>query len=234
MRSTSAAVSLIINIAACFCLHIHYLFSRAGLQRFLYQISLQLRIPNITAVLWIQSTPYWNLQWYLRLFFCFFSDILLLRQYTVVVWSSRSDSSAIVMTKALVKASAKASSLKPEIRLAQALSEFEASLTQEQKTTFRMLKSQSVSTAPTPSDVMRLTAEVDRRMSKKFSGQCFGPRFTNFLQGVQQFAALGDVVVGGSQSLIACGVWTLVRMSLLVGILLHHSCNQLLTECSRL
>ncbi|RYN29848.1 hypothetical protein AA0112_g7112 [Alternaria arborescens] len=119
------------------------------------------------------------------------------------------------MTKALVKASAKASSLKPEIRLAQALSEFEASLTQEQKTTFRMLKSQSVSTAPTPSDVMRLTAEVDRRMSKKFSGQCFGPRFTNFLQGVQQFAALGDVVVGGSQNLIACGVWTLVRMSLL-------------------
>ncbi|KAF7676012.1 hypothetical protein GT037_005517 [Alternaria burnsii] len=121
----------------------------------------------------------------------------------------------MVVSKALAKASAKASSLKPEIRLAQALSEFEASLTQEQKTTFRTLKSQSVSTAPTPSDVMRLTAEVDRRMSKKFSGQCFGPRFTNFLQGVQQFAALGDVVVGGSQNLIACGVWSLVRMSLL-------------------
>jgi hypothetical protein len=137
---------------------------------------------------------------------------------------------ATVMSKAL----AKASSLKPEIRLAQAVSEFEASLTQEQKTTFRTLKSQLVSTAPTPTDVMRLTAEVDRRVSKKFSGQCFGPRFTNFLQGVQQFAALGDVVVGGSQNLIACGVWSLVRMSLLVGILLHHSRNQLLTVCSRL
>jgi hypothetical protein len=36
---------------------------------------------------------------------------------------------ATVMSKAL----AKASSLKPEIRLAQAVSEFEASLTQEQK-----------------------------------------------------------------------------------------------------
>ncbi|KAB2103710.1 hypothetical protein AG0111_0g8601 [Alternaria gaisen] len=114
------------------------------------------------------------------------------------------------MSKALTKAS----SLKPDIRLAQALSEFEADLTNEQKSRFRTLRSQSLSVAPTPSDVMRLTAEVDRRMSKKYSGQCFGPRFTNFLQGVQQFAALGDVVVGGSQNLIACGVWTLSIVSL--------------------
>ena len=135
------------------------------------------------------------------------------------------------MSKALTKAS----SLKPDIRLAQALSEFEADLTNEQKSTFRKLKSQSLSAAPTPSDVMRLTAEVDRRMSKKYSGQCFGPRFTNFLQGVQQFAALGDVVVGGSQNLIACGVWTLVRMSLLVGVsLLYRSRNRILIKRSRL
>ncbi|KAI4638414.1 hypothetical protein J4E93_010214 [Alternaria ventricosa] len=113
------------------------------------------------------------------------------------------------------KALAKASSLKPEIRLAQAVSEFEAGLTDEQKAKFRALKSQSFSSAPTTSDVMQLTAEIDRNMSGRFGGQCFGPRFTNFLQGVQQFAALGDVVIGGSQSLIACGVWSLVRMSLL-------------------
>lgn len=138
---------------------------------------------------------------------------------------------ATVMSKALTKAS----SLKPDIRLAQALSEFEADLTNEQKSRFRTLRSQSLSAAPTPSDVMRLTAEVDRRMSKKYSGQCFGPRFTNFLQGVQQFAALGDVVVGGSQNLIACGVWTLVRMSLLVGVsLLCHSRNRILIKRSRL
>ena len=133
------------------------------------------------------------------------------------------------------KALAKASSLKPEIRLAQAVSEFEAGLSKEQKSEFRTLKSQSLSTTPTPSDVMRLTAEVDRRMSKKYGGQCFGPRFTNFLQGVQQFAAIGDVVVGGSQNMIACGVWSLVRMSLLVGCsLLCHGCDQVLTERSRL
>ena len=106
--------------------------------------------------------------------------------------------------------------LNPEIRLAQAVSEFEADLPSEEKSLFRALKSQAVLATPSPSDVMRLTAEVDRRMSTKFGSRCFGPRFTNFLQAVQQFAALGDVVVGGSQNLIACGVWSLVRMSLLV------------------
>ncbi|PZD35045.1 Arp, Ankyrin repeat protein [Pyrenophora tritici-repentis] len=110
---------------------------------------------------------------------------------------------------------AKASPLKPEIRLAQAISEFEAHLSHEQKSTFRTLRSQSLLTTPSPHDVMQLTAEVDRHTSKKFSSACFGPRFTNFLHGVQQFAALGDVVIGGSQNLLACGVWSLVRMSLL-------------------
>jgi len=114
------------------------------------------------------------------------------------------------------KALARAGSLSPEIRLAQAVSEFEADLSSEQKSAFRTLKSQTLLATPTPSDVMRLTAEVDRHMSNKFSSRCFGPRFTNFLQAVQQFAALGDVVVGGSQNLIACGVWSSVRMSILV------------------
>ncbi|KAI3328863.1 hypothetical protein HD806DRAFT_519243 [Xylariaceae sp. AK1471] len=110
---------------------------------------------------------------------------------------------------------ASASRLKPEIRLAQAVSQFEADLSNEQKTAFRTYRSQSLDSSPDPSDVMRLTAEIDHRASAKVGNRCFGPRFTNFLQGVQQFAALGDVVVGGSQNLIACGVWSLVRMSLL-------------------
>ncbi|KAL7770697.1 hypothetical protein CFE70_000635 [Pyrenophora teres f. teres 0-1] len=73
---------------------------------------------------------------------------------------------------------AKASPLKPEIRLAQAVSD--------------------------PHDVMQLTAEVHRHTSKKFRSACFGLRFTNFLHGVQQFAALGDIIIGGSQNLMAC------------------------------
>ncbi|KAH0547752.1 hypothetical protein FGG08_000009 [Glutinoglossum americanum] len=107
------------------------------------------------------------------------------------------------------------SRLKPEIRLAQAVSQFEADLSSDQKVAFRAYRSQSRDSPPGPSDVMRLTAEIDRRASGVGGRRCFGPRFTNFLQAVQQFAALGDVIVGGSQNIIACGVWSLVRMSLL-------------------
>jgi hypothetical protein len=114
---------------------------------------------------------------------------------------------------------ASASRLKPEIRLAQAVSQFEADLSSEQKASFRTYKSQSRDSPPDSSDVMRLTAEIDRRTPGKIGGgRCFGPRLTNFLQAVQQFTALGDIVVGGSQNLIACGVWSLVRMSLLVSV----------------
>jgi len=117
------------------------------------------------------------------------------------------------------KSLAIASRLKPEIRLAQAISRFEADLSDEQKSTFRTLKSQSLNSPPELGDVMRFTAQIDRQMSNKAGRRCFGPRFTNFLQGVQQFAALGDVVVRGSQNIVACGVWSLVRMSLLVSTL---------------
>ncbi|KAF2260089.1 ankyrin [Lojkania enalia] len=105
----------------------------------------------------------------------------------------------------------KATWLKPEIRLAQATSQFEADLSNDQKNTFRNYRSQSLDSAPTHDDVMRFTAEIDRRISKA-SGRCFGPRFTNFLQAVQQFAALGDIIVGGSQNIIASGVWSLVHL----------------------
>jgi len=111
-----------------------------------------------------------------------------------------------------------AAQLKPEIRLAQAVSEFEAALSSEQKAAFNASKSQSRSSPPNGSDVMRLTAEIDRSASTiGRGGRCFGPRLTNALQAVQQFAALGDIIVGGSQNVIACGVWSLVRLTLLVG-----------------
>ncbi|KAF3000714.1 hypothetical protein E8E13_002932 [Curvularia kusanoi] len=109
----------------------------------------------------------------------------------------------------------KALSPSPESRLGEAIDQFEGSLPEKHKSTFRTLRSQSLSTTPSPSDVMRLTAEVDDHTSKKFNSACFGPRFTNFLYGVQRFAALGDIVIGGSQNMVACGVWALVRMSLL-------------------
>ncbi|KAF2133804.1 hypothetical protein P153DRAFT_380980 [Dothidotthia symphoricarpi CBS 119687] len=108
--------------------------------------------------------------------------------------------------------------LKPEIRLAEAVSQFKSSLSTDQKMLLDANTSQAMKNTPTPSDVMRFTAEFNRRVSSEAGGRCYGPRLANFLQGVQQFAALGDVVVGGSQNMIACGVWSLVRMSLLATI----------------
>ncbi|KAJ5156484.1 NACHT nucleoside triphosphatase [Penicillium capsulatum] len=112
------------------------------------------------------------------------------------------------------KALATASPLKPEIRLAQAVSEFEADLSADQKAAFRSNRSISLASPPSTQDVMRLTAEIDRASGQ--GGRCLGPRFTNVLQAIQKFAALGDIIIGGSQNLVACGVWTIVRTSLLL------------------
>jgi len=115
---------------------------------------------------------------------------------------------------------ASAGQLKPEIRLADAISQFEADLSTEQKATFRAFRTQLLDSPPDTSDVMRLTAEIDRHTSGNVVGgrRCLGPRLMSFLEAVQRFAALGDIIVGGSQNIIACGIWSLVRMSLLVSI----------------
>lgn len=119
------------------------------------------------------------------------------------------------MSKALVSAAP----LKAEVRLAQAVSEFEADLSREQKTEFNASRARAVNEPPSIKDVMQLTAEINRRLSRKVvGGRGIGTRTHSFLQCVQQFTALGDIIIGGSQSLIACGVWSLVRTSLLVGV----------------
>ncbi|KAF0319893.1 nacht domain protein [Colletotrichum asianum] len=103
--------------------------------------------------------------------------------------------------------------LKTEIRLAQAVSEFEAGLDTRQKAAFRTTRSTARMNPPALKDVMQVTAEIDRQAHEKNkASRSFGPRFTNMLQSIQQYAALGDVVVGGSQSLIACGVWAAMSL----------------------
>ena len=110
-----------------------------------------------------------------------------------------------------------ASKVKPQIRLAQAISAFEAELTYEQKSTLSLYQSQASRSPPNIADVTSLTAEIDRNENGRISRRrCFGTRFVNVLHAVQQFAALGDIVVGGSQNILACGVWALVRTTLLV------------------
>lgn len=111
----------------------------------------------------------------------------------------------------------KAARLKPEVRLGQAISEFQADCSSREKATLRSFQGAGI--PPSIRDVMQLTAEINR--SAGLPGRCFGSRVTNILQAVQEFAALGDIVLGASQSLLACGIWALVRMSLLVGFQ-HH------------
>jgi hypothetical protein len=122
--------------------------------------------------------------------------------------------SSLVFGCDMVQTLATAGKLKADIRLAQAVSDFEADLLEDQKSKFKKNKFQSLSSLPKPQDVMHLTAEID--MTSAEGGRCFGPRLANLAQSVQQFAALGDIIIGGSQTLIACGVWTVFRMSLLV------------------
>ncbi|KAH7414119.1 hypothetical protein DE146DRAFT_627191 [Phaeosphaeria sp. MPI-PUGE-AT-0046c] len=104
--------------------------------------------------------------------------------------------------------------LKPELRLAEAISQFEAHLSTDEKAAFRTQRAQAIHSAPGIDDVMRFTAQIDSCIVGR-AKRCFGPRFTNIISTVQQFAALGDVILGGSQNIVACGVWSLVRMSIL-------------------
>jgi hypothetical protein len=75
------------------------------------------------------------------------------------------------MSAALVNASR----LKPDIRLAQAVSEFEAILTSDQKTAFRSHKSQLQSSPPDQRDIMQLISKIDKTSGVVASRHCFGP-----------------------------------------------------------
>ena len=103
-----------------------------------------------------------------------------------------------------MKATATAAPLKPEIKLAQALSEFEDILADDQKTKLRLYRGQS---PPNPADVMRFTAEIDREAGRnRKSRQCVGTRLTNVPHGVQQFSTIVDFIVESSQSQIASAI----------------------------
>ena len=107
--------------------------------------------------------------------------------------------------------------LTPEVQLAQAVSEFEAILTLDEKTVLRNLKSKH---HPDTIDIVRLTAEIDR--SSQLSRKCVGTRFANVLRAIQAFTSIGDMVVGGSQNMMASGLWASVRFTLQVGMLYNY------------
>jgi ankyrin repeat domain-containing protein 50 len=112
---------------------------------------------------------------------------------------------------------------KPEDRLAQSIERFQTVLSSEQKAAFQAGRTLAMQESPQLRDVMHVTAEIERQARVSTSGRrrCFGPRITKVLQSIQEFVSVGDIVVGGSQNLLACGVWSLVRLSLLVRLATH-------------
>ncbi|KAH6951248.1 hypothetical protein BKA56DRAFT_711711 [Ilyonectria sp. MPI-CAGE-AT-0026] len=87
--------------------------------------------------------------------------------------------------------------LKLEIRLAQAVSDFATILDEDQRGNFKKLKSRSPPSSANTCQSMRLATILDR---------------------IQKFVCIGDLIVGGSQNMIASGVWAAVRMSLQAAI----------------
>lgn len=106
--------------------------------------------------------------------------------------------------------------LKPEARLGVALSEFAQVLDSKRREEFRKSQS-STGLAPSGSDVIGFTETLNRegRRRHKQWGQD-GTRVGSLLARVQCLSSIGDVVVGGSQNLIASGVWGAVKLCLMV------------------
>ncbi|KAF4962744.1 hypothetical protein FSARC_9192 [Fusarium sarcochroum] len=103
--------------------------------------------------------------------------------------------------------------LKAEVRLAQAISEFSGSLnTDKDRVKFKNLQSQS---PPGSDKIIKLTEEINRDGARLHpSWRPYGTRLIAILERIRQFAPIGDVLMGGSQNMIACGVWAVVRLSL--------------------
>ena len=110
----------------------------------------------------------------------------------------------------------KAGKLKPEIRLAQALSEYCACLGEARAREFKSLRTTS---PPTPQDVITLTEEINRDGSRKHRAwRPYATRTAMFLDKVQTLSRIGDFLVGSSQNLMASGIWAAVKITLGIAV----------------
>lgn len=106
--------------------------------------------------------------------------------------------------------------LKPQVRLGVAISEFAQALDEGRKREFRRMQNAS-SNPLSGRDVIKLTEEINKDGERQHpTWRPYGTRVHSLLSRLQMFAAVGDVMIGGSQNLIATGVWSAVRLSLMV------------------
>lgn len=102
--------------------------------------------------------------------------------------------------------------LKPGVRLAQAVSEFQRVLTEQQRLEFKNRSSRS---PPTSSDIVKFTEEINADGARLHrSWRPLGTRLVGILDRIQMLSTVGDLMIGGSQNIIASSVWAVVRLSL--------------------
>ncbi|KAK2031165.1 hypothetical protein LX32DRAFT_637489 [Colletotrichum zoysiae] len=106
--------------------------------------------------------------------------------------------------------------LGPEVRLAQAISEFSVALRDDKHAHVRFKNLQTrTRTPPDATEIIRLTEELNRDGARQHrSWSPFATRLVAVLERICQFAPIGDVFVGGAQNLLAAGVWAAVRLAL--------------------
>lgn len=105
--------------------------------------------------------------------------------------------------------------LKPEVRLGVAVSEFAQTLDDDRKREFR--KMQTAGTQLSGRDAIRVTEELNRDSERRHcTWRPYGTKCGKFLDRLQTLANIGDVMIGGSQNVIATSVWCAVRLSLQV------------------
>lgn len=110
------------------------------------------------------------------------------------------------------------SGLKPEVKLGVALSEFAQALDADSRARFSGLRN-GVTASPTTGDVIKITEELNREGAKLHRAwRPSSTRLATFLSRIQSLASIGDVILGGSQNLIASGVWCAIRMCLDVSL----------------
>ncbi|KAM7197787.1 hypothetical protein V8F20_006460 [Naviculisporaceae sp. PSN 640] len=127
--------------------------------------------------------------------------------------------------------------LPADVRLGQAVSEFAQRLGSGSSQSFCQLQVQLARSGPlSPADVISLTEQLNREGAKRHPAwrPAAGTRIGGFLRRIQQFAAFGDIFIGGSQNLVASGVWATVRAMLEATICNHVYFDQVSSMLMRL
>lgn len=108
--------------------------------------------------------------------------------------------------------------LKLEARLGVAVSEFLQALDEDRRKGFRQMQA-TCRKQVSGLDVVRLTEEINKDGARRHRAwKPHGTKIGSFLSRLQTFASIGDVLIGGSQNLIATGVWSAMRLTLTVSL----------------